>query len=128
MDWNYERPQVPEGAHRIRVISAKVAKSKAGNDMLALRFDVSGITTILSHYITFLPDRPELTNRLLTQFFDSFPDIPCGNFDFSQWIGKMGACVVTKDRNNPARTRLYYFISAADQDDLEPWQYPPFRG
>lgn len=132
MNWNYHREeseniQVPEGPHRIKITSAKVAKSKAGNDMLALQFDVSGINAKLYHYITFLPDNPSLTNKLLTQFFDSFREIPCGDFDFSKWIGKMGACMISKERNDPTRTRLYYFINDYDVDKygLDEWQDPP---
>lgn len=130
MNWNYTREEtknfnVPEGPHRIKIASAKVAKSKAGNDMLALQFDVSGINTRLYHYITFLPNNPSLTNKLLTQFFDSFSGIPCGDFDFSKWIGQMGACVVAKEKDDPTKTRLYYFIHSGNQVGLDAWQDPP---
>lgn len=130
MNWNFAREEtknfnVPEGPHRIKIASAKLAKSKAGNDMLALQFDVSGINTRLYHYITFLPNNPSLTNKLLTQFFDSFSDITCGDFDFNNWIGKTGACMVAKEKDDPTRTRLYYFINAIDQSGLDVWQDPP---
>lgn len=129
MGWQYQREesnfeQVPEGKHRIRVKSVEAQKSKAGNDMLVLQFDVSGIDVILYHYITFLSDKPEITNRMLTQFFDSFKDIPDGNFKFANWIGKVGACVVAKDKNDPNKTRLSYFIKADKQGDLPPWSEP----
>lgn len=130
MPWNYQREesrdfaQVPEGKHRIRIKSVEAAKSKSGNDMLAMQFEVSGINLILYHYITFLSDRPEITNRMLTQFFDSFKDIKDGDFKFANWIGKVGACMVTKDKNDPERTRLSYFISADKQADLPAWKEP----
>ena len=131
MGWNYQREesqnnfeQVPEGKHRIRIKSVEVAKSKAGNDMLAIQFDVSGCNAKLYHYITFLQDRPEITNRMLTQFFDSFKDILEGQFKFDAWTGKVGACVVAKDKNNPDRTKLSYFISADKQAELPPWKEP----
>jgi hypothetical protein len=130
MGWEYKRTesnnfeQIPEGKHRIRIKSVEATKSKSGNDMLAFQFDVSGYDTTLYHYISFLNDRPEITNRMLTNFFDSFKDIPEGNFKFSTWTGKVGACVVAKDKNDPTRTRLSYFIAADKQSDLPMWKEP----
>lgn len=127
--WEYKREeqqfeQVPVGKHRIRILSADKAISQNGNDMLALQFEVSGMNNILYHYIVFLNDRPEITNRMLTQFFDSFKDINEGDFNMSNWIGKVGACKVNVDKNDPDRTRLSWFIPADKQDDLPPWKEP----
>lgn len=130
MGWNFQREesrgfeQIPVGKHRIRVKSVEAAKSKADNDMLVMQFEVSGHDTILYHYITFLNDRPEITNRMLTQFFDSFKDIKEGDFKFKNWIGKVGACVVAQDKNDSERTKLSYFIAADKQGDLPPWKEP----
>jgi len=128
MAWSYKREeqtfeQVPEGKYRIRIKSAEKAVSKSsGNDMLALQFEVSGMPNILYHYIPFLDDKPEITNRNLTQFFDSFSGIEEGDFDMRHWIGKVGACKVSVDKNDPDRTRISYFIKADKQDDLPPWK------
>ena len=131
MAWEYKREEqqfkaLPEGSYRIRVRSAEKAVSKSsGNDMLALQFDVSGSNTILYHYITFLDDRPEITNRMLTQFFDSFPGIPEGDFNMANWIGKVGACrVKQEDYDGNARAKISYFIKAGKQDDLPAWKEP----
>ena len=125
MAWQFKReerqfPQIPEGTYRIRVRSADKAISKNGNDMLALQFDVSGESQILYHYIVFLDDRPEITNRMLTQFFDSFPAIKEGDFDMTTWLGKVGACKVKHD--DDGRARISYFIHADKQKDLPPWK------
>jgi len=125
--WSYKREerqfeQVPVGKHRIRIKSAEKAMSKNGNDMLTLQFEVSGMPNILYHYIVFLDDKPEITNRMLTQFFDAFPNISEGDFDMRHWIGKVGACVVGVDKNDESRTRLSYFIRADKQDELPPWR------
>lgn len=135
MSWQYKREesdyqyeQVPEGKHRIRIKSVEAAKSKAGNDMLAFQFDVSGCPVTLYHYITFLSDRPEITNRMLTQFFDAFKDIKEGNFKFADWTGKVGACMVSKDKNDATKTRLAYFISADKQSELPAWKEPSNGG
>ena len=128
MAWSYKREeqqfeQVPVGKHRIRIKSAEKAISKSsGNDMLALQFEVSGMSNILYHYIVFLDDRPEITNRMLTSFFDAFPGIAEGDFNMQHWIGKVGACMVNVDKNDPDRTRLSYFIKADKQEDLPPWR------
>ena len=125
--WSYKRSeqqfeQVPVGKHRIRIKSAEKAISKNGNDMLALQFEVSGMSNILYHYITFLDNKPEVTNRMLTQFFDAFPGIAEGDFNMQHWIGKIGACMVNVDKNDLDRTRLSYFINADKQGDLPPWR------
>lgn len=133
MAWKYERQErqfsiLPEGEYRIRVRSAEKAVSKSGRDMLSLQFDVSGRNEILYHYIVFLDDKPEITNRMLTQFFDSFKDIPEGDFNINNWIGKVGACKVKHEETDynggTTQARLHYFISADKQSSLPPWQEP----
>lgn len=128
MDWTYKREErqfdvIPEGAHRIRIASAEKVKSQNGRDMIAFQFDVSGSTQTLYHYIVFLQDRPEITNRQLTQFFDSFKDIPDGDFNTQNWIGKVGACMVKHEEyNGQTKARVQYFISGRRQDELPAWQ------
>lgn len=128
--WNYQREEsefkpIPEGKHRIRIKSAEKEVSKSGNNMLALQFEVSGYNSLLYHYIVFMQDRPEITNRMLTQFFDSFKDIPDGEFDTSKWIGKVGACQIKHEEYNGKITaKLHYFIKADRQKDLPPWKEP----
>lgn len=130
MSWSYERDEtkpeykpISKGKHRIRIKSAEKASSSKGNDMLALQFDVSGEPGTLYHYIVFLPDRPEITNRNLTQFFDAFPGIPNGDFDMTHWIGKVGACEVKHEEwNGNMSAKIRYFIHADKQKDLPPWK------
>lgn len=128
--WDYKREEqvfetIPEGAHRIRIKSADKAISSTGNDMIAFQFEVSGYNSLIYHYIVFLDDRPEITNRNLTQFFDSFKDIPEGDFNMRNWIGKVGACVVKHDEYNGSKTaKVRYFLKVEKQIDLPPWQEP----
>lgn len=128
--WQYSREEqtfepIPEGEHRIRIKSAEKAVSKNGSDMIALQFEVSGYNSLLYHYIVFLEDRPEITNRNLTQFYDSFKDIPDGDFNMSNWIGKVGACVVKHDEyNGQKNAKVRYFLKAEKQVDLPPWKEP----
>ena len=93
--------------------------------MLVLQLEVSGSTKILYHYIVFMPDKAEITNRMLTQFFDSFKDITEGDFNMNNWIGKVGAVMLKHEEyNGNMRERISYFISADKQSDLPPWQNP----
>ena len=130
MAWNFKREEqkfdvLPEGRYRIRVKSADKAVSKNGNDMLALQFEVSGSKTILYHYIVFMNDRPEITNRMLTQFFDSFKDIAEGDFNMANWIGKVGAAMIKHDEyNGDKRAKISYFINKDKQDEIAPWVEP----
>jgi len=131
MAWEYKREeaqfaQLPEGRYRIRVRAADKAISKKGNDMLALQFEVSGSNQILYHYITFIDDKPEITNRMLTQFFDAFKDIPEGDFNMAKWIGKVGACQVKHDEGG--RAKIHYFLRGKQADDLPPWKEPGGAG
>ena len=131
MAWNFKREerqfeQIPEGRYRIRVRSAEKAVSKnSGNDMLVLQFDVSGSSQILYHYISFLEDRPEITNRMLTAFFDSFVGIEEGDFELSNWIGQVGACQVKHD--DQGRAKVHYFLNEKQQAELPNWREPDGR-
>lgn len=123
MEWKFERveqkfDEIPVGEHRIRIANAEKAISKNGNDMLALKFDVSGYTSKLYHYIVFLPENPEITNRNLTQLFDSF-GIEDDNFNLASWVGKVGGCMTKEDEYG---TKIRYFLSKKKQESLPPWK------
>lgn len=128
MAWNYQREEtsfapLPEGKYRIRIKGVEKAQSRNGNEMLVFQFDVSGSNKTLYHYITFLPNNPQVTNGQLTQFFDSFKDIKDGDFDFLNWVGKVGAAKIKHEEyNGETRERISYFIKADKQNDLPPWQ------
>ena len=129
--WDFKREEnqfkpIPEGKYRVRIKDADKAVSKNGNDMLVLQLEVSGQKSILYHYIVFLVDKPEITNRMLTQFFDSFKDIPEGDFNMSQWIGKVGACTVKHD--DEGRAKVGYFINVNKQAELPAWKEPYGEG
>lgn len=131
MAWDYQRDEsngfepIPEGKYRIRIKEAEKAVSKSGNDMLVLKFEVSGHKGLIFHYIVFMQDRPEITNRNLTKFFDSFAGIPEGDFDTSHWIGKVGAAEIKHEEyNGNVNAKINYFISYDKQDTLPNWQEP----
>lgn len=130
MSWEYQRNDqkpafelIPEGEHRVRVRSAEKAVSSKGRDMIVLQLDVSGYDSLLYYYIVFRPDRPEITNRTLTQFFDSFKNIKEGDCDLEHWIGKVGAVKVKHEEyNGETRAKVHYFIDVGKQEKLPPWR------
>ena len=136
MGWNYQREEstggftpIPVGDYRIRIKDAQKAVAKSGKDMLSLTFEVSGHNSKIFHNIVFLPDRPEITNRNLTQFYDAFKDIPDGELDTSKWIGKVGACRVNHEEyNGNQKAVVHYFIAADKQANLPPWKEPEGSG
>lgn len=130
MAWDYNREEsnsyetrIPEGAHRIRIKAAEKSVSKTGNDMLVLQFDVSGYKDIIYHYIVFLQDKPQITNRNLTQFFDAFKDIPDGEFNMDKWIGATGACIIKHEEyNGNVNAKVDKFLPVEKQADLPAWR------
>lgn len=132
MAWSFQREEstgfnttIPEGNHRIRIESAEKAVSKSGNDMLVLQFSVSGHKGKIYHYITFMADKPEITNRMLTQFFDSFKDIPEGDLNTAHWIGCVGACAIKHEEyNGNTNAKINYFIHKDKQGNLPNWVEP----
>ena len=125
MEWNYQREEstfeeIPVGEHRVRIADAGKAISKNGNDMLV----VSGYRSRLWHYVVFMPDHPEITNRNLTSIFDSF-GIADGDFNLANWKGKVGACMTKQDEYG---TKVRYFLSKKKQEGLPPWKEPSESG
>ena len=129
MEWNYQREEstfeeIPVVEHRVRIADAEKAISKSGNDMLVLTLDVSGYRSRLWHYVVFMPDHPEMTNRKLTSIFDSF-GIADGDFNLANWKGKVGACMTKQDEFG---TKVRYFLSRKKQESLPPWKEPSAKG
>lgn len=123
MAWNFQRTeqqfqQIPVGDHRVVIESAEKATSKNGNEMLVIKMKVSGYNSSLWEYITFLPNNPEITNRKLTQLFDSFA-IEDGNFNLASYVGKAGAVHVKIDEQG--YSKVAWFIHKNKQDNLPPW-------
>ena len=118
-EWDFET--IPVGTHRVRIESVDQAISKSGNDMLTIELSVSNYRPHLWYYIVFLVDKPEITNRNLTQFFDSF-GIEDGDFNTKNWIGKVGA-VVTKieEYDGKESAKVNYFVRKSKQDGLPPF-------
>lgn len=123
MNWEYKREEtqfdaIPEGEHRCRIKEVEKAISQKGNDMLIVKLEVSGYKSLLFHYITFMVDHPEITNRMLTQLFDSF-GIEEGDFNITGWQGKAGGVMIKHD--DEGRAKVSYFLNKKRQEKLPAW-------
>lgn len=126
-EWNYQREEgtqdkIEVGEHRLRIASVEKAISKAGKDMLIIKFDVSKHNLKIWHYIVFLPDNPQLTNRNLTQLFDSFGIEAKDANNLQSWVGKTGACVTKAEEYNGSESiKVRYFLDKRRQEKLPAW-------
>ena len=130
-DWNYEETkrdfepeQIPNGDYRMIIRGAEKSMSKDTvnpKKMIKLKLGVSGYAKSLYHYIVFLPDNREVTNRNLTNFFRSF-GIQGGNFNLDSYIGKEGAGRVEIDSNGYEKVK--YFLEGTMKDRLPAFAPP----
>ena len=130
-DWNYEETksdfeseQIPNGDYRMIIRGAEKAMSKDTvnpKKMIKLKLGVSGYAKNIYHYIVFLPNNREITNRNLTSFFRSF-GIEGGNFNLDSYLGKEGAGRVEIDSNGYEKVK--YFLEGTMKDRLPAFAPP----
>ena len=130
-DWNYEETksdfeseQIPNGDYRMIIRGAEKAMSKDTvnpKKMIKLKLGVSGYSKNIYHYIVFLPNNREITNRNLTNFFRSF-GIEGGNFNLDSYLGKEGAGRVEIDSNGYEKVK--YFLEGTMKDRLPAFAPP----
>ena len=130
-DWNYEETksdfeseQIPNGDYRMIIRGAEKAMSKDTvnpKKMIKLKLGVSGYAKSVFHYIVFLPNNREVTNRNLTNFFRSF-GIQGGNFNLDSYLGKEGAGRIEIDSNGYEKVK--YFLEGTMKDRLPAFAPP----
>ena len=130
-DWNYEETksdfeseQIPNGDYRMIIRGAEKAMSKDTvnpKKMIKLKLGVSGYAKNIYHYIVFLPNNREITNRNLTNFFRSF-GIEGGNFNLDSYLGKEGAGRIEVDSQGYEKVK--YFLEGTMKDRLPAFAPP----
>ena len=130
-DWNYEETKsdfesevIPNGDYRMIIRGAEKAMSKDTvnpKKMIKLKLGVSGYAKNIYHYIVFLPNNREITNRNLTNFFRSF-GIEGGNFNLDSYLGKEGAGRV--EINSNGYEKVKYFLEGTMKDRLPAFAPP----
>ena len=128
-NWDYRRNEenveeqrqytiIPEGEHNVKIKGVERRESRAHNDMIVLQLEAEGFPRrTLYYYIVFLPDRPEITNRKLTQLFNSFPGIKEGDFDIEHWKGQGGACYVKHEEDHGSTTENVQYLTKRKQQE-----------
>ena len=129
--WNYEETksdfeseQIHNGDYRMIIRGAEKAMSKDTvnpKKMIKLKLGVSGYAKNIYHYIVFLPNNREITNRNLTNFFRSF-GIEGGNFNLNSYLGKEGAGRIEIDSNGYEKVK--YFLEGTMKDRLPAFAPP----
>ena len=122
MDWNYQREDTRsdalKGKYRCVIVDVEETTSKtSGLPMIVVTVRPSGTKFKVKTYIV----KNDKFNKNMTQFYDSFPEIPEGTFNFVEWVGCEGAAEFGEDEQG--YTRLKWFISASKAVGL-----PAFEG
>ena len=106
------------GRLRCVIVEAEETTSKAsGLPMIVVSVRPSGTTFKVKTYLV----KNDHFNRNATAFFDAFPEITFGDFNFLSWVGAEGAAMFKEGANG--YTELAYFLSPERAADL-----PPFEG
>ena len=121
-EWNYTREDTRsdalKGKYRCVIVDVEETTSKtSGLPMIVVTVRPSGTKFKVKTYIV----KNDKFNKNMTQFYDSFPEIPEGTFNFVEWVGCEGAAEFGEDEQG--YTRLKWFISASKAVSL-----PAFEG
>ena len=117
--WNYKREEAPKlesGDYRVAIANVEESTSRAGNPMLIITVQPNGSNIKIKHYIV----KNEYFNRNMTDFFDAFPEIDEGDFNFLGWIGCVGAARLKEDDNG--YLKVAYFLKPDKAANLPEWQ------
>lgn len=115
-----DRPQQNKVTGKLRCVITDVEEAvskSSGKPMIVVTVRPSGTTFKVKNWIV----KNEYFNRNMTEFFDTFPEIGEGNFDFITWPGSMGAANFVEDENGYLKIKRW--ITADRAYDL-----PEFEG
>ena len=117
-----ERESAVTGKHRVVItevtegVTGQMSKNP-GTPVIIVKVRPSG-----RHFsVTYRMVKNEYFNRNATQFFDAFPEIPFGDFNFLSWVGAEGAAMFKQDERGYCN--VAYWLSPERASDL-----PPFEG
>lgn len=105
------------GKQRCVITAAEEKVSKSGNPMIEIKVRPSGCRFDVRTWLV----KNDSFNRNATQFFDAFPDIPDGDFNFLAWTGAEGAAMFGEDEGGYLKVRWWI-------DPVKAANLPPFEG
>ena len=108
-NWNYvedtTRPEIKTGVQRCVIVGAEEAVSKtSGKPMIVVTVKPSGSNAKVKEYFV---SGTESFNRKMTDFYNAFPQIPKGNFEFFTWVGSLGAANFGTDENGYLKVKWW---------------------
>ena len=112
-----ESKRVSPGKYRVAIVDVVECESKtSGKPMIVLTLQISGTQVKVKHFIV----KNSHFNKNMTEFFDSFPTIGDGNFNFMEWVGAVGAGFFKEGEKGYLELR--YFINPSQAKDLPEWE------
>lgn len=106
------------GKLRCVIVSAEEGVSKSsGLPMIIVGVRPSGMRFTVKYYIA----QNDNFNRKMTAFFDAFPEIRDGDFNFLTWVGAEGAANFGED--DQGYLKVKWFLTPTQAAAL-----PPFEG
>ena len=99
------------GKLRCVIVDVEETMSKSsGLPMIVISVRPSGTTFKVKNYLV----KNEYFNRNAGQFFDAFPEIGDGNFNFIEWVGAMGAANFVEDENGYLKVKSWVYPRQAE--------------
>lgn len=127
MNWDFrreenERESAVTGKYRVVITDVTEGvtgpnSKNPGTPMITIKFRPSGRRFTINYRIV----KNDYFNRNMTAFFDAFPEIRMGDFNFITWVGAEGAAMLKED--DRGYTQVSYLLSPERAADL-----PPFEG
>lgn len=121
MSWNYTRDESggkpKTGKQRCVIVDVEEAVSKSSQrPMIVITVQPSGSKARVKNYIV----QNEHFNKNMTQFFDAFPGIREGDFNFLTWVGAMGAADFGEDENGYLKVK--WWLDPVRAENLPEWE------
>lgn len=117
-DYKYEEPQrLKAGDYRVEIVSASEEVSNSGNPMIVVQLRPNNSRTVIRDYFV----KGEFFNQKISRFFDAFPEIEKGNFEFITWTGAIGAA---RFREDGEYLKVHYYIDPERAAALPEWIGP----
>ena len=108
--------EVKTGKRRCVVLGAEEGVSKSsGLPMIIITVQPQNSNAKVKTYIV----KNDKFNKKMTEFFDAFPTINFGSFDFISWVGAIGAADFGTDDNGYLRVK--WFINPKQAENLPEW-------
>lgn len=117
MDWGYKREDAPSGENFVGKrrcvivdVDGEAVSKKTGLPMIVITVKPSESSFKVKTWLV----KNENFNQNATRFFDAFPEIGDGNFNFVEWIGAMGAANFALDDGGYLKVKSWVYPRQAE--------------